>query len=123
MSGAAVHKRMVAASGSANNQRNVAQCNYRREKFLNNQKITHDEITNVILLSYKLNDFYKLLQLQPETLIVLMHDQMKNHFLNLIKITKEIIPLCYDTTFTLGEIYVSVRASIFQKLSVQYTSF
>ncbi|CAF4078028.1 unnamed protein product [Rotaria sordida] len=108
MSGAAAYKTLVATNGGANGPRNASQCNYRRQIFLNNQKITHDELINVILLSYELNEFYKLLQLQPEILIVLMHDQMKNQILNLLRITKQIIPLYYDTTFSLGEIYVSI---------------
>ena len=115
MSGAAAYKTLVATNGGVNGPRNASQCNYRRQKYLNNQKITHDELINVILLSYELNEFYKLLQLQPETLIVLMHDQMKSQLLNLLRITKEIIPLYYDTTFSLGEIYVSVRTCTFPR--------
>ncbi|CAF0875081.1 unnamed protein product [Didymodactylos carnosus] len=88
--------------------RNVAQCQYRRQKYSKSQKITNNEINNMILLSFELHGFYKLLQLQPEILIVLMHDQMKQHFSNLLTATKKTIPLYYDTTFSLGEIYVSV---------------
>ena len=76
-------------------------------------KISRDEIRNVILLSYELDGFYKLLQLQPETLFVLMHDQMKQQFVHLLAITKEIIPVYYDTTFSLGETYVSVKILCF----------
>ncbi|CAF3822698.1 unnamed protein product [Rotaria sp. Silwood1] len=108
MSGAAAYKTLVAANGGIDSPRNASQCNYRRQKYLNNQKISHDELSNVILLSYELNEFYKLLQLQPETLIILMHDQMKSQLLNLLRITKEIVPLYYETTFSLGEIYVSI---------------
>ncbi|CAF4937674.1 unnamed protein product [Rotaria sp. Silwood1] len=108
MSGAAAYKTLVAANGGIDSPRNASQCNYRRQKYLNNQKISHDELSNVILLSYELNEFYKLLQLQPETLIILMHDQMKSQLLNLLRITKEIVPLYYETTFFLGEIYVSI---------------
>ncbi|CAF3364813.1 unnamed protein product [Rotaria socialis] len=108
MPGAAAYKILVATNGDVEAPRNAAQCQYRRQKYLKNQKITCDEIKNLILLSYELNGFYKLLQLQPETSIVLMHDQMKQQFANLLTKTKEIIPLYYDTTFSLGEIYVSI---------------
>ncbi|CAF1614829.1 unnamed protein product, partial [Rotaria magnacalcarata] len=77
MSGTTAYKALVATNGDVEAPRNAAQCQYRRQKYLKNQKITCDEIKNLILLSYELNGFYKLLQLQPETSIVLMHDQMK----------------------------------------------
>ncbi|CAF3380299.1 unnamed protein product [Rotaria socialis] len=80
MPGAAAYKTLVATNGDVEAPRNAAQCQYRRQKYLKNQKITCDEIKNLILLSYELNGFYKLLQLQPETSIVLMHDQMKQQF-------------------------------------------
>ncbi|CAF4416340.1 unnamed protein product, partial [Rotaria magnacalcarata] len=108
MPGTTAYKALVATNGDVEAPRNAAQCQYRRQKYLKNQKITCDEIKNLILLSYELNGFYKLLQLQPETSIVLMHDQMKQQFANLLTKTTEIIPPYYDTTFSLGEIYVSI---------------
>ncbi|CAM4845793.1 unnamed protein product [Rotaria magnacalcarata] len=108
MPGATAYKALVATNGDVEAPRNAAQCQYRRQKYLKNQKITCDEIKNLILLSYELNGFYKLLQPQPEASIVLMHDQMKQQFANLLTKTKEIIPPYYDTTFSLGEIYVSI---------------
>ncbi len=69
---------------------------------------TNDEIKNLILLSFDLNGYFKLLQIQPELLVVLVHDKMKEQFSKLVLVTKETVPLYYDTTFSLGEIYVSV---------------
>lgn len=113
MPGAAAYKTMVATNGGEGAPRNAAQCHYRRRKFLKGQKITDDEIENIILLSYELHGFYKLLQFQPEILIVLIHDQMKEQFSRLLTTTTETVPIYYDTTFSLGEIYVSVRAQLF----------
>jgi hypothetical protein len=113
MSGAAAYKTLVATNGVEDAPRNSSQCQYRRQKYLKNQKITQDEMKNIILLSYELDGFYKLLQVQPQLIIVLMHDQMKQQFSNLLKVSKEKIPLYYDTTFSLGEIYVSVGTSRF----------
>jgi hypothetical protein len=108
MPGAAAYKTLIATNGGEDAPRNSSQCEYRRQKFLKSQKITQDEMKNIILLSYELDGFYKSLQVQPHLLIILMHDQMKQQFSNLLKVSKEKIPLYYDTTFSLGEIYVSV---------------
>ena len=100
MPGATAYKTLVATNNDSEVPRNAEQCQYRRQQYLKSQKITRDEIRNVILLSYELDGFYKLLQLQPETLFVLIHDQMKQQFVHLLAITKEIIPLYYDTTIS-----------------------
>ncbi|CAF4974989.1 unnamed protein product, partial [Rotaria socialis] len=126
MPGAAAYKTLVATNGDVEAPRNAAQCQYRRQKYLKNQKITCDEIKNLILLSYELNGFYKLLQLQPETSIVLMHDQMKQQFANLLTKTKEIIPLYYDTTFSLGEICFNtwfLTRDVFRKANTSTCNF
>ena len=66
MPGATAYKTMVGTNGGEGAPRNAAQCHYRRRKFLKGQKITDDEIENIILLSYELHGFYKLLQFQPK---------------------------------------------------------
>jgi hypothetical protein len=108
MPGDAAYKTLIATNGGEDAPRNSSQCRYRRQKFLKSQKITQDEMKNLILLSYELDGFYKSLQVQPHLIIILMHDQMKQQFSNLLKVSKEKIPLYYDTTFSLGEIFVSV---------------
>ncbi len=109
MSGSKAYKHLVATTSDEDEApRNVAQCEYRRQKFLKQQRITNDEIKNLILLSFDLNGYFKLLQIQPELLVVLVHDKMKEQFSKLVLVTKETVPLYYDTTFSLGEIYVSV---------------
>lgn len=109
MSGAEAYKRLVATKSTNDSPRNVAQCHYRRRKYLEKQKITHDEIRNLLLLSYDLNTYFKLLQMQPELLVVLVHDQMKNEFIHLIQTTETTVPIFYDTTFSLADVFVSVR--------------
>lgn len=109
MSGTEAYKRLVATNSSENTPRNVTQCQYRRQKYLNKRRITNDEIRNLLLLSYELNSYFKLLQVQPELLAVLIHDQMKDEFNRLMRTAKETIPLFYDTTFSLSDVYVSVR--------------
>lgn len=109
MSGAEAYKRLVATNSTNNSPRNVAQCHYRRRKYLSNQKITHDEIRSLLLLSYDLNTYFKLLQMQPELLVVLIHDQMKDEFIHLLQTTETTIPIFYDTTFSLADVFVSVR--------------
>jgi hypothetical protein len=108
MSGSKAYKHLIATNEGDDAPRNVAQCQYRRQKFLQQQRITTDEIKNLVLLSFDLNGYFKLLQIQPELLVVLIHDQMKQLFSKLLLTTKETIPLYYDTTFSLGEVYVSV---------------
>jgi len=108
MSGSKAYKQLIATNDEDDAPRNVAQCQYRRQKFLKQQRITNDEIKNLLLLSLDLNGYFKLLQIQPELLVVLIHDQMKQQFSKLLLTTKETVPLYYDTTFSLGEIYVSV---------------
>lgn len=113
MPGAAAYKTLVGANDREGAPRNAAQCQYQRQKRLKKQKITNDEIVNIILLLYELHRFYKLIQFQREVLIVLMHDQMKQQFSEVLLKTKQTVPLYFDTTFSLGEIYVSAGRSIF----------
>lgn len=115
MSGTEAYKRLVATSSGKNTPRNVTQCHYRRQKYLNERRITNDEIRNLFILSYELNSYFKLFQVQPELLVVLIHDQMKEEFHRLMRTAKETIPLFYDTTFSLSDVYVSVRISRFSK--------
>ena len=111
MSGSKAYKHLIATNDGDDAPRNVAQCEYRRQKFLKEQRITNDEITNLLLLSFDLNSYFKLLQIQPDLLVVLIHDKMIEHFSKMVLMTKETVPLFYDTTFSLGEIYVSVGTS------------
>lgn len=113
MPGAAAYKTLVSSNGGIDAPRNSSQCHYRRKKYLSGSRISQDEISNVTFLSYELNRFFKMYLLQPQLLIVLMHEEAKQQFSNLLKVSKEEIPLYYDTTFSLGEIYVSVRTFIF----------
>jgi hypothetical protein len=108
MSGSKAYKLLIATNDGDDAPRNVAQCQYRRQKFLKQQRITNDELKNLLLLSFDFNGFFKLLQIQPELLVVLIHDHMKEQFSKLLLMTNENVPLFYDTTFSLGEIYVSV---------------
>ena len=62
MPGATAYKTLVSASASEGVSRHAAQCQYRRQKQLKNQKISNDEIVNIILLSSELHGFYKLIQ-------------------------------------------------------------
>ncbi|CAF0895920.1 unnamed protein product [Adineta steineri] len=116
MSGAAAYKTLSATIDKDGSPRNEYQCKYRRRKYLESQRISTDEILNIGLLGYELNGFFKFMLWQPQLVIVLMHDQMKKQFSSLLKLTEEIIPLYYDTTFSLGEVYVSI-------LSFRHTMF
>ncbi len=108
MSGSKAYKQLIATNDGEDAPRNVAQCQYRRQKFLQQQRISNDEIKNLILLSFDFKGYFKLLQIQPDLVVVLIHDHMKDQFSKLLLTTKETIPLFYDTTFSLGEVYVSV---------------
>ena len=108
MSGSKAYKHLIATNDGDDAPRNVAQCEYRRQKALKQQRITNDEIKNLILLSFDMSSYFKLLQIQPELLVILIHDQMIEQFSRLVRTTKETVPLFYDTTFSLGDIYVSV---------------
>lgn len=99
MPGSQAYKHLVAKNNLPVGPRNVAQCHYRRQKYLNRQKMTNDEIRNLLLLSYDLSSYFKLLQIQPEVLVVLIHDAMKEEFGEFIRKTQGTIPLFYDTTF------------------------
>ncbi len=123
MTGDAAYKTLVARNGVDGAPRNASQCQYRRQKFLNSQKICRDEIQSVTLLSYELHGFFKSFQIQPHLIIVLMHDQMKQEFLNLLKVSKQKIPLYYDTTFSLGDTYVSVRTFGFSTKAKTFECF
>ena len=107
--GATVYKHLTSINYEGNPPRNAAQCEYRRQKILQGQRITTDEINNLVLLSISLKSYFKLLQIQPEVLTVLIHDDMVQQFSRLTKVAKETVPVYYDTTFSLGEIFVSVR--------------
>ncbi|CAF4924714.1 unnamed protein product [Rotaria sp. Silwood1] len=48
MSGATAYKTIIAKNGGVDAPRNATQCNYRRQKFLNNQKVSHDELSNIL---------------------------------------------------------------------------
>lgn len=109
MSGSKAYKQLVATNGGIEGPRNVAQCNYNRQKILQQQRITSDELLNVILLSYDLNTFYKLFQIQPDLLVVFIHDAMKDEFSKLVRAAEDTISLFYDTTFSLGDVFVSIR--------------
>jgi hypothetical protein len=100
---------MISQPNENDEPRNAHQCNYRHQLFLKEQRISKDEIKNLILLSMELEDSMPLLQFQPEFVVMLLHKNMKIQFEKLLNITKERIHLYYDTTFNLGEVYVSVR--------------
>jgi hypothetical protein len=105
MSGSKAYKHL---STTNDDPRDVAQCQYRCQKFLKQRKIKKDEIENLVRLLFDLNNYFNILQIQPELQVVLIHEQMKEEFSKLLLITKETIPLYYATMFSIGEIYVSV---------------
>ncbi|CAF1143214.1 unnamed protein product, partial [Didymodactylos carnosus] len=90
--------------------RNVKQTNNLRHLFLNKNRLTNDEILNVIQLSFELNDFIRVASF-PNVAIVLIHKESEDIFKNLLEATSEYIQLFYDTTFKIGSYYLSILIS------------
>ncbi|CAF4503205.1 unnamed protein product [Didymodactylos carnosus] len=71
--GAKVYKFIVATSETETSRpRNIKQVNNLREGFLSKHHPTNDEILNVILMSYEINDYIRLASF-PNLTVVLIH--------------------------------------------------
>jgi hypothetical protein len=72
-------------------------------------RISHDQLYNVIQLGYHLQDFLKELTIFPDLCCIVAVDDILNDF-NKALIVKSDEPLLvsYDTTFDLGDFFVSV---------------
>ncbi|CAF1560154.1 unnamed protein product, partial [Didymodactylos carnosus] len=88
--------------------RDVAQVRYYRQKFLQDQRVTYDEMLNLMILSNELKNYIRVLNFKPQLIVVFEHIEAEKLFAQLLTLTNELIPLYYDTTFEIGDYYVSI---------------
>ena len=91
------------------NPRNAGQIRNVTKTVRKKNGISHDQLYNVIQLSYHLQDFLKELTIFPDLCCIVAVDDILND-LNKALIVKSDEPLLvsYDTTFDLGDFFVSV---------------
>lgn len=89
--------------------RNIKQVQNCRFKALQSQRLSHDSLYNLHCLAYDMEDSYFLKIVTYPDLIVICGHQFLGQELNLILETNSPSPqlLSYDTTFLLGDFYVS----------------
>ena len=87
------------------NSRQITNLQYKeRQKY----RMSHDALYNVHELAYDLNGFVKIIKTYPDLVVVCGLDAVAREMNNVLQI-KSIRPqlLSYDTTFQLGDFYVS----------------
>ena len=91
------------------NPRNTGQIRNVTKTVRKKNRISHDQLYNVIQLGYHLQDFLKELTIFPDLCCIVAVDDILNDF-NKALIVKSDEPLLvsYDTTFDLGDFFVSV---------------
>ena len=101
------------------NPRNTGQIRNVTKTVRKKNRISHDQLYNVIQLGYHLQDFLKELTIFPDLCCIVAVDDILNDF-NKALIVKSDEPLLvsYDTTFDLGDFFVSVlvyKHAMFQR--------
>ncbi|CAF1227020.1 unnamed protein product, partial [Didymodactylos carnosus] len=104
---ATVYKTMVGQS-TTESPRDLVQVSHYRQRVLDNNRLSHDELLNVLILTRELSDFIKIFNVAPRLNLVLMHDAAYELFGYLLVKTGSVVPLYYDTTFDIGDYYVSI---------------
>ena len=85
--------------------RNVDQIRYLRKKSEANKSLCHDEIYNLHQLAYEEDGFIREIVTYPDSICVVGSTFMVNEVKKLIK--ERDIVLSYDTTFSVGQCYIS----------------
>ena len=99
--------------------RNLKQVQNLRERVKNQMRITKDAIINIHGLAHDDPSYIHLIQTWPDLLVVFGLRETIDQTLNLIKLGDEALYFTYDTTFTLGDFYLSillVRNIIFESM-------
>ncbi|CAF0978654.1 unnamed protein product [Didymodactylos carnosus] len=79
-----------------------------RQRVLDNNRLSHDELLNVLILTRELSDFIKIFNVAPRLNLVLMHDATYELFGYLLVKTASVVPLYYNTTFDIGDYYLLI---------------
>lgn len=87
------------------NSKQVANMQYRERQ---NNRLSHDALFNLHEIAYDLGWFVKKINTYPDLLVILGDDRMLNLLNNLIQVDSKLPQLLsYDTTFQLGDFYLS----------------
>ena len=89
------------------NPRNVKQIQNRKAKVDNEQRLSHDAILNIHDIAYEEPNYIWHITTYPDLVIVAGQKDLLNELDTLTCIKDEHMLLSYDTTFCLGEFYVS----------------
>ena len=89
--------------------RNLEQVHMGRYREKQKKKLTHDAIYNMIYLSYELGDFVHEITVFPDLLCVIGLKDIIDEFkkLMLLKSDELLVYCSYDTTFNLGDFYIT----------------
>ena len=85
----------------------------------NKQKISHDQIYNANLIAHELHDYLYEIRTYPELIFFMAHPEIISEFNTLLMMeSKDQLYCVYDTTFTLGDFYITpvcFRHILFEK--------
>ena len=91
--------------------KNYQQVENVRNKYLRLQKISHDSLYSIHELAIDLPEFVHKIETHPDLLCVCGHNEVMEEFDRVLTLNSESPQLIsYDTTFKLGDFYVSVLA-------------
>ena len=97
--------------------KNYQQVENLRNKYLKQQRISHDSLYNIHELAIDLPEFVHRIETHPDLLCICGHNDIMEEFDRVLTLDSESPQLIsYDTTFRLGDFYVSV-------LSFRHTLF
>ena len=102
--------------------KNYQQVENLRNKYLKQQKISHDSLYNIHELAIDLPEFVHKIETHPELLCICGHNDVLEEFDRVLTLDSEFPQLVsYDTTFKLGDFYVSAL-SFRHTLFIEYSS-
>ena len=90
--------------------RDTNQVFHTRQRLHASQRLGNDEILNTYLIAHQLVDFVKCIDLYPEFVVVFANDALVQEFASMMQTVGEggNMYVGYDTTFNLGDFYVSI---------------
>ncbi|CAF1627744.1 unnamed protein product, partial [Didymodactylos carnosus] len=86
---------------------NKRQVQYRRQKQLNQLKLTHDEMFSLYSVGMYHSKFIQFYLLMPQLVVICADEQIIKIFNALLSVSETKIVVSYDTTFNLTDGYVS----------------
>ena len=106
-----IYKEEVAKQTEANaviaQPRNLKQVQNMKAKTVQDNRLSRDAITNVHELAYSAPGFVRYISTFPDLVVVVGTPDMTNELNDVLKLKSMDQLLSYDTTFSLGEFYVS----------------